>query len=106
VYHNLLAALEAAHICRNVDLTFDIQQQAAKALANRDVAIRVLSEHESVHSKEKLRAAKARAQLLALPDDQIGLRVPGELHSLDGYPENESEQYFGRASANLGRYIR
>ena len=53
VYHNLLAVLEAAHICHDTDLTFGIQQQVAKALTNRDDAIRVLSEHESTHSKKR-----------------------------------------------------
>ena len=53
VYHNLLAVLEAAHICHNTDLTFDIRQQVGRALTNRDDAIRVLSEHERSHAKER-----------------------------------------------------
>ena len=50
-YHNLLGSLEAAHIRRDTDTTFRIQQQAATALGNRNDAIRVLSEHESTHSR-------------------------------------------------------
>jgi hypothetical protein len=52
-YHSLLGSLEAAHIRHDTDITFRIQQQAVTALGNRNDAIRVLSEHESMHSRNR-----------------------------------------------------
>ena len=50
-YHNLMADLESAHIRHDVEQPFRIQQQVAKALLERDEAIRALNDHERVHGK-------------------------------------------------------
>ena len=52
LHHNLLAALEAAHIFNNVDLTLGIQQQVAAALLDRDEAIRAVNGHERSHLEQ------------------------------------------------------
>ena len=51
VHHNLLAVLEAAHVCNDAALTFGIQQKVVKAPLDRDEAIRALNDHERVHGK-------------------------------------------------------
>jgi len=49
VHHNLSAVLGAAH--NDTDLTAGIQPHIAKALTDRDDAIRVLKDHENTHTK-------------------------------------------------------
>jgi hypothetical protein len=52
VHHNLLAVLEESHICNDVDLTVGIQQQAAKALLDRNEAIRAVNDHRRAHAEQ------------------------------------------------------
>ena len=49
ICHNLLRVLEAAH--DDTELTSGIQQHLAKALLERDEAVRVLKDHERVHAR-------------------------------------------------------
>ena len=51
-YHNLLGDLESAHIRHDVEQLFHIQEQAAKALLERDESIRALNDHERVHIRQ------------------------------------------------------
>ena len=60
-YHALLGDLEAAYIRGDAKQPFRIQRRIASALRLRDDAIKVLSEHESVHAKERLRPARVAA---------------------------------------------
>jgi hypothetical protein len=48
-YHALLGELESAQIRRDPEQPFRIQKLVAKALADRDNAIRILSDHERAH---------------------------------------------------------
>jgi hypothetical protein len=48
-YHALLGELESAHIRHDPEQPFRIQQQVAKALSDRDRAIRLLNDHERSH---------------------------------------------------------
>jgi len=49
IYHALLGELESAHIRRDPDQPFRIQERVAEALTDRDAAIRALNDHERVH---------------------------------------------------------
>jgi hypothetical protein len=60
-YHILVGALEVAHIRHDTDMTFRIQQQAAEALGNRNLAIGELSQHEMTHAKESKRFSRVAA---------------------------------------------
>jgi len=48
VHHNLSAVLGVAH--NDTDLAARIQQHIAKAVTDRDEAIRTLKDHESTHA--------------------------------------------------------
>ena len=51
LYHNLLADLEASHICHDEERAFRIRTQLTEALLDRDAAVAGLAEHESTHAK-------------------------------------------------------
>jgi len=59
IYHVLLGELESAHIRRDPEQPFRIQQQVAKALSDRDAAIRVLNDHERSHKSAPVRQMAA-----------------------------------------------
>jgi|SRR5690349_12475896 hypothetical protein len=53
VYHALMAELEEAHIRHDPEQPFHIQERVAKALTDRDEAIRVLNDHERAHKRAR-----------------------------------------------------
>ena len=50
-YHELLGALERAHIRNETEATYHLQAQIAQALLSRDKAITALLDHQRTHVK-------------------------------------------------------
>jgi len=50
LYHELLADLEASHVCHDEARAFRIRTELSGALLDRDAAIAALAEHERTHA--------------------------------------------------------
>jgi hypothetical protein len=51
LYHELLADLEASHVCHDEERAFGIRTELSGALLDRDAAIAALAEHERTHAQ-------------------------------------------------------
>jgi hypothetical protein len=50
-YHELLGALESAHIRNEMEATYHLQAQIDRALLSRDKALKTLLDHQRTHAK-------------------------------------------------------